>query len=293
MTTIPEPSVIVLIGASGSGKTTLARTWPASYRLELDRYRMLVSGSAGDQDATADAVRALNTVLAARLARGLTCVIDQTCTRADIRGGFVSAAHDHGMRAIALVMDTSLSACQARNARRPDERRVPRGTVQRQAEQIAAARPGLHGEGFDQVVLASQLLRLRPLLQRASDAHEAELGTGSEDGPELSRMLARRTFGSELAQAFRWQWLEDGADPIATVAVGGELLVLTYRTDSDDPGEWGFEAQVPCPTDDCLGPAWVPVWSPTDLLQVYDADTDDDAVVCGRCGVGTGMRAAV
>ncbi|MEV5774258.1 ATP-binding protein [Streptomyces antimycoticus] len=289
---IPEPSLIVLMGAAGSGKSTLARTWPASYRLELDFYRELVSGSAGDQEATADAVHALEVVLFARLARQLPCVVDATNTRADVRRRLVDAARVHSLPAVALLMDTPLDVCQSRNAQRPQERRVPPDVVVRQAAQIAAAQPGLRAEGFHHVVRASQLLRLRPLLQRATDAHLAELGT--DDNPcEPSRMLARRTFGSELAAAFEWQWLGSGADPLATVAVGGDKLVLAYRTDSDDPGEWGFEAQVPCPTEGCSGPAWVPVWSPTDLLAVYDGDTDDTEVLCERCGVGTGVRAAV
>ncbi|MFE9645813.1 AAA family ATPase [Streptomyces sp. NPDC006365] len=76
--TVPEPSVIVLVGASGSGKSTLARTWPADYRLELDFYRSLVSGDAGDQEATGDAAALLHQVLVARAARGLTSVVDAT-----------------------------------------------------------------------------------------------------------------------------------------------------------------------------------------------------------------------
>ncbi|MFJ3339401.1 hypothetical protein [Streptomyces sp. NPDC086766] len=41
---LPEPAVIALIGVNGSGQSALARTWPASYRLELDAYRERVSG---------------------------------------------------------------------------------------------------------------------------------------------------------------------------------------------------------------------------------------------------------
>ncbi|MFJ6628931.1 hypothetical protein GA0115250_133137 [Streptomyces sp. BvitLS-983] len=43
-TTIPDPSLVVLIGAAGSGKSTWARTWPATQVLELDQFRALVSG---------------------------------------------------------------------------------------------------------------------------------------------------------------------------------------------------------------------------------------------------------
>ena len=42
-TTIPDPALIVLIGAAGSGKSTLARTWPSTQVLELDHFRAMVS----------------------------------------------------------------------------------------------------------------------------------------------------------------------------------------------------------------------------------------------------------
>ncbi|MET9954526.1 hypothetical protein ABZ135_23690 [Streptomyces sp. NPDC006339] len=42
-TTIPDPALIVLIGAAGSGKSTFASTWNPSQVLELDRFRAMVS----------------------------------------------------------------------------------------------------------------------------------------------------------------------------------------------------------------------------------------------------------
>jgi len=42
-TTIPDPSLVVLIGAAGAGKSTWASTWPATQVLELDHFRALVS----------------------------------------------------------------------------------------------------------------------------------------------------------------------------------------------------------------------------------------------------------
>ncbi|MCX4444646.1 MULTISPECIES: AAA family ATPase [Streptomyces] len=42
-TTIPDPSLVIVIGAAGSGKSTWARTWPTTQVLELDRFRALVS----------------------------------------------------------------------------------------------------------------------------------------------------------------------------------------------------------------------------------------------------------
>lgn len=44
-TTIPDPALIVLIGAAGSGKSTFAATWNPSQVLELDAVRAMISDS--------------------------------------------------------------------------------------------------------------------------------------------------------------------------------------------------------------------------------------------------------
>ncbi|WP_186779914.1 AAA family ATPase [Streptomyces salinarius] len=292
MNAIPEPSVIVMTGASGSGKSTLARTWPASYRLELDAYRELVSGDAGDQEATDDAVFVLHTVLEARLARGMTCVVDATNTRADVRKYLIEAAHAYELPAVAVVMTAPLEQCLARNSRRPANRRVPDDVVRRQSAQIAAARPGLRGEGFDHVVTDDRLMRLRLLLQRAVDRVHAHHQVDGDHTERARRMLAHRFFGEDLAPAFHWTQLRPNHDPVGALAVGGDEITLAYRTWYPDPLDWGFEAQVPC-LGGCSGPAWVPVRSPMDLLAVYDDDFPEDVVRCDRCTAGAAAREAV
>ncbi|MET9016875.1 ATP-binding protein [Streptomyces olivaceoviridis] len=289
---IPEPSVIVLIGASGSGKSTLARTWPADYRLELDFYRSLVSGDAGDQEATEDAVFLLHTVLEARLARGLTCVVDATNTRADVRRHLVDAAHAYDLPAVAVVMTSPLDDCLARNARRPANRRVPDSVVRRQYAQIAAARPALRNEDFDHVVTDDMLMRLRLLLQRSVDRIHADHQDDGDHTERVRRVLARRFFGEDLANAFHWTQLRPDHDPLGALTVGGDEITLAYRTWFPDPLDWGFEAQVPC-LGGCPGPAWVAVRTPMDLLAVYDDDFPEDAVRCDRCGADTDTQEAV
>ncbi|WP_328418437.1 AAA family ATPase (plasmid) [Streptomyces violaceus] len=292
MNPIPEPSVIVMIGASGSGKSTLTRTWPADYRLELDSYRWAVSGDAGDQEATADAASLLDAVLERRLARGLTCVVDATNTRTDVRKRLIEAAHAHHLPAAAVVMTTPLEQCLARNARRPDNRRVPEGEVRRQYQQIAAARPGLRGEGFEHVVTDDRLMRLRLLLQRTVDRLHADQRTDADHVERARRVLANQFFGEDLAAAFTWTQLRPGHDPIGEIAAGGDRLTLAYRTGFPDPMDWGFEAEVPC-LGGCSGPAWVPVRTPMDLLAVYDDDFPEHVVRCERCTAGTSVREAV
>ncbi|MGW3154568.1 AAA family ATPase [Streptomyces sp. NPDC001089] len=283
---IPEPSVIVLIGAGGSGKSTLALTWPADYRLGLDSYRRIVSGDAGDQGATPDAVFLLNAVLERRVARGLTCLVDATNTRDDVRKRLIEAAHAHDLPAAAVVMTTPLEECLDRNSRRPANRRVPDGELRRQHQQISLARPGLHAEGFDHVVTDTQLMRMRLLLQRAVDRVHAD------HTDHASQMLARRFFGEDLAQTFHWTHLNPGRDPIGALTVGGDELTLACRTEFPDPMDWGFEAQVPC-LGGCSGPAWVPVRSAMELLAVYDDDFPEEVVRCDRCAARVTTREAV
>ncbi|MEW1551293.1 AAA family ATPase [Streptomyces tsukubensis] len=290
MIPIPDPAVIVMIGASGSGKSTLTRTWPADHRLELDDYRRIVSGDAGDQEATSDAVLVLTAVLEHRLARGLTCVVDATHTGTEVRKRAIEAAHAHQLPAAAVVMTTPLAQCLDRNSRRPANRRVPDQVIRHQYRQIATARPGLHTEGFDHIVTDTRLMRLRILLQRAAD--HADHPADGDPTEHARRALARRFFGDDLAQAFHWTRLRPGHDPLGAIAVGGDEITLAYRTWASDPMDWGFEAQVPC-LGGCPGPAWVTVHSPGDLLAVYDDDFPEDAVRCDRCAGATTAREAV
>lgn len=80
-----EPALIVLIGVAGAGKSTLAACWHHRQVLSLDALREWVSDDDCGQDATADAVTVLHTILAARMRRRLTTVVDATNLTADAR----------------------------------------------------------------------------------------------------------------------------------------------------------------------------------------------------------------
>ncbi|MFI5905253.1 AAA family ATPase [Streptomyces cyaneofuscatus] len=153
--TISDPALVCLIGAAGSGKSTLARRWWAdSQVLGLDRFRAMVSDDAGCPQASGDAAFALQTVLEARLVRGLTSVIDATNTEAVHRGTLLNLARRYDVPTVALVVPTPLPICLERNARRPGNRRVPDVVVLRQHADVIAALPGLSREGFNRVLFA-------------------------------------------------------------------------------------------------------------------------------------------
>ncbi|MER6241448.1 AAA family ATPase [Streptomyces clavifer] len=286
-TKLPDRAVIVLIGAAGSGKSTLASTWHPSQVLSLDHYRALVSDSAGDQEATGDAVAALHHVLEARLRRGLTSVIDATNTGTAVRARILEAADRYGMPTVALLVTAPLSVCLERNAARPHDRHVPEHILRAQHAAVAAARPRLEGEGFGQVVFASDIDRLGPLLQRLSDNRLGEALRHDRAGRPDEALLCR-FLGPELA---RLTVREGGAAPasgtqILTVRIGGHRLTL--RLSTDGPSVPALDVLLPCfgdnaPDDECPGPVWAPVHDARDIAGCSRALVQDPDVVCARC----------
>ncbi|MEU4265600.1 AAA family ATPase [Streptomyces argenteolus] len=288
-TTIPDRAVIVLIGAAGSGKSTLASTWHPTEVLSLDHYRALISDSAGDQEATGDAVAALHLVLEARLRRGLTSVIDATNTDTAVRARTLQAAGRYGMPTVALLVTTPLPVALERNAARPDDRRVPENILRAQHAAAFAARPQLQEEGFGQVILASDIDRLGPLLQRLStNRHLEEAGrykAGRLDdaplrrflGPELAR-LAVREESSALANG----------DQVLTIRMGKNRLTFALRN-SDRMGDTRLDVLLPCLSNqgygECPGPVWAPVYDARDIYPAYTGALGHNSeLVCSLCG---------
>lgn len=274
-TTIPEPALIVMIGASGSGKSTLASSWPAEQVLELDAFRAMVSGQAGDQAATEAAAAVMHAALAARMARRLTTVISDTNTDARVRKGLIDAARAHDVPVVALLVATPADVCVWRQAARTSDRAVPEDVVRRQHADVVAAFPHLRAEGFEHVVFADNIHRLEPLLKRASDTRRRELGWDGHPGLG-DLLLVRRVFGADVLPL--WSWREDdqlaGGDRVGEIRLGTDRLVLALRHNVDGEGDVGFDLLVCCPVDgDCEAPAWQPAYSVSDLLTAHTSTT--------------------
>jgi protein phosphatase len=147
---LPEPCLVVLVGAAGAGKSTLAaRLFPGEAILSSDAFRKLVSGDEADQRATRTAFAILHRELDRRLARGRTIVVDATSVTPHARRSLLRRAAAHGVPAVALVLDLAPELVLARNATRTG-RVVPELAVRRQlAELHAGTRAGaLEAEGF-------------------------------------------------------------------------------------------------------------------------------------------------
>jgi protein phosphatase len=146
--TIPEGSLVLLIGAAGSGKSTFARKHFASNEIvSSDALRAAVSDDEGDQSASADAFQLLRLITGMRLRRGRLTVIDATNVQRPARRGLLALAKQHSRPATAIVFDFPAAVCLARNRSRPD-RQVSREVVERQVADLLDSSPGLAHEGF-------------------------------------------------------------------------------------------------------------------------------------------------
>jgi protein phosphatase len=150
MVGVPDPCLMVLVGAAGSGKSTLAaRLFGADQILSSDAFRGVLTGDQADQTATRAAFAMLHRALDRRLAEGLTTVVDATNVTRFARRSLVRRAEAHGVPAVAVVVDLDPTLVLARNATRAG-RIVPAAAVQRQLDQLARSlrRDELANEGF-------------------------------------------------------------------------------------------------------------------------------------------------
>ena len=162
--TIPDPSLIVLIGAAGSGKSSFAaRHFDPSEILSSDAFRALIAGDEGDQTATRAAFGRLHRELTRRLADGRLTVVDATNVERSARRTLIARARSAGLPAVAIVLDLPAVTVLARNAARTG-RMVDELVVRRHLDRLRHAVDGsgvwLHGEGFRQVVVLHDPLEL-------------------------------------------------------------------------------------------------------------------------------------
>ncbi|MEU4253262.1 polynucleotide kinase-phosphatase [Amycolatopsis sp. NPDC026612] len=155
--TVPDMSLVVLVGASGSGKSTFARTHFAPTQvLSSDFFRGLVADDENDQSASADAFDALHYIAAKRLAAGRTTVIDATNVQRASRASLVKLAKEHDVLPTAIVLDLPVAVCAARNASRAD-RDFGDHVIRRQRGELQRSLKSLEREGFRRVhVLRSE-----------------------------------------------------------------------------------------------------------------------------------------
>jgi protein phosphatase len=154
---IPDPSLVILVGAAGAGKSTFAaRHFDATEILSSDRYRAMVSGDEADQTATRAAFARLHRDLARRLADGRLTVVDATNVERSAREALLERARAAGVPAVAIVLDLPPATVLARNAdrtRRSVDEAVVRRHLDRLRRSLDGPEPQLRGEGITTIVI--------------------------------------------------------------------------------------------------------------------------------------------
>lgn len=167
---IAVPALIVLVGPSGAGKTTWAqRHFESGSVVSSDALRASVGVDEYDQRASTDAFAVLNEIVARRLARKLTTVVDTLGLSDEDRASWLALARAVGLPAYAVTFGTEAKVCRARNKQR--RRPVPAKALTGQIERFAATLPTLADEGWTAVVDAAEQVRfVSPSLGGSADA---------------------------------------------------------------------------------------------------------------------------
>ncbi len=152
---IPELSLVVLIGPTGSGKSTFAaRHFRPTEVLSSDECRALVSDDENDQAATRDAFEVLHFIAGKRLAAGKLTVVDATNVQPEARKPLVALAREHHVLPVAVVFDLPERVCRERNRSRPD-RQFGSHVIRNQRSQLRRSLRHLEREGFRRVSVMS------------------------------------------------------------------------------------------------------------------------------------------
>jgi protein phosphatase len=150
---IPNLSLVVLIGPSGSGKSTFARKhFLPTEVLSSDACRGIVCDDNNDQTVTNQAFEVLHFIARKRLALGKLTVVDATNVQPEARKPLVQLAREYHCLPIALVFNLPARICEDRNAGRAD-RAFGRHVVRQQKSQLRRSIRGLKREGFAHVFI--------------------------------------------------------------------------------------------------------------------------------------------
>jgi protein phosphatase len=153
--TIPELSLVLLVGASGCGKSTFARKhFRPTEILSSDFFRSMVSDDPGNQAASKDAFELLHLAAAKRLAGRKFTVIDATNLQAEARKPLLELARHYHYLTAALVFDLPSEVCEEHDRLRPD-RQVGPQVIRTHTQLLRRAIDSLARERFRNVCILS------------------------------------------------------------------------------------------------------------------------------------------
>jgi F420-dependent oxidoreductase-like protein len=238
---LPAPCLVVLVGASGSGKSTWAAAmFHESEVVSSDRLRGMVGAGEDDQQAGTAAFSILDQVVAERVRRGLTTVIDTLGFDDDNRQRWVGMAHEAGIPAYAVLFDTPAAETRARNAAR--DRPIPKTVLDRQISRFRVIAREADNDGFDQVLTQQPISTVTPDVaagpaptgepQPSQAEHRFGLVINRFNWGDRAEMASNLTSIAKRAQAagFHDLWVMDHFQQIPQVGRAWEDMPEAYVT---------------------------------------------------------------
>ena len=194
---LPAPCLVVLIGASSSGKSTWAAgTFHATEIVSSDRLRGMVGAGEDDQQAGTAAFSILEQIVAERMRRRLTTVVDTLGFDRDNRRRWAGLAHEAGLPTFAVVFDTPADQARARNMERP--RPIPKSVLDKQLSRFRAVRSEIDGDGFDRVIVEQPVALVVPSIAIAKDEAAEDPSATSEH--RFGLVINRFDWGEDRSQ---------------------------------------------------------------------------------------------
>ena len=156
----------MLIGPVASGKSHWAAEHFASNQIvSSDALRAVVGETEHDLRASTDAFAVLDEIVARRLRRRLTTVIDSLGFDPAMRAEWRRLAHEARVPCIAVVFDTAAAECRRRNNSRAVS--VPADVVGNQLRRWPSIRDGAVAEPWDQLLAPEPVAVVPAALDRS------------------------------------------------------------------------------------------------------------------------------
>jgi alkanesulfonate monooxygenase SsuD/methylene tetrahydromethanopterin reductase-like flavin-dependent oxidoreductase (luciferase family)/predicted kinase len=207
-TRLPDPAMVVLVGAAGSGKSTwAAERFRAAEVVSSDALRATVGSGPADLEATADAFALLDQIVAARAKRSLTTVIDTLGLDPERRAGYRRLAREAGLPAVLVIMNTAAALCRERNRRR--DRPVPAPILTDQLRKVSRLLETIQDENWDQVLIIDQH---RPRTLPVDELPALDRDHGRNSGPQV------------VLQVSRFPWAEDPSGWLRDLALAADAI---------------------------------------------------------------------
>ena len=146
--TLPDPSLILLLGAAGAGKSTFARRhFQPTEIVSSDHCRALICDDENNQAVNAEAFALLHHLTQLRLQRKKLTVIDATNLQPAAREALLNIARTVEIPCVAIVLNVSAARCAEQNRSR-SHRVVPDEIIEQHQRELSEARARLPQEGY-------------------------------------------------------------------------------------------------------------------------------------------------